>query len=436
MAPLKVLFWFRRRPETRGGDWTALQRLIAALQAENVQAEISDSPAHDLSPYAFAHLYNTCDPYLTLEYAVSAARQNKAFVVTPIYWSHAQWADARAQATPETRPEFFPGDLSEQEWRQIRFVQARQEELFLAIQQLALRPASLVFPLSDMEGALVAQDFGIAQARLWTTYNGTDLEYAQGDAARFVQEHGVRDFVLSAARIEERKNTVGLIRAWRNQAVPLVLAGRAPDARYLDLCRAEAAGNVHFVGTLTPPQVADALAAARVHVLASWWEEQGLAALEAGLNNLNLVMTQNGPGREYFGDACFSCDPAEPRSIRDAIQRALDAPRPQDLRAQIAEKFTWERAARRTRAAYDAAMQAGTLTAPVLSAGALQEVAARLAELMYWKQMAYETLETEAVQTTAWARDLQDIARKHTRANARWANLPVVRNIQQWRKRS
>lgn len=436
MAPLKVLFWFRRQPETRGGDWTALKHLVAALRAENVQAEISDAPAHDLSAYAFAHIYNTCDPYLTLEYAASAARQNKPFVVTPIYWNHAQWERAHAEATPETRPEFFLGNLSEQEWHQIRFVQAREQELFRAVQQLALGSASLVFPLSDMEGALVSRDFGIAQARLCTICNGVDLQYAQGDAARFANNFGVRDFVFCAARIEERKNTVGLIRAWRKQAVPLVLAGRAPDARYLELCREEATENVHFVGALTPQEVADGLAAAHTHALASWWEEQGLAALEAGLNNLNLVMTQNGPGREYFGDACFSCDPAEPRSIRDAIQRALDAPRPQELRAQLTGRFTWERAAQRTRAAYDAAVQTGALTTPVLSAEALQDIAARLAELIYWKQTAYETLETQALQMTAWARELEATARARERAGARWANLPLVRNILQWRKRS
>lgn len=436
MAPLKVLFWFRRQPETRGGDWTALKRLVTALQAENVQAEISDNPAHDLSPYALAHIYNTCDPYLTLEYAVSAARQNKAFVVTPIYWNHAQWVQARAQATPDTRPEFFPGNLSEQEWRQIRFVQGREHELFMAVQRLALRAAAIVFPLSDMEGTLITRDFGIVSAQLRTTYNGVDLQYAQGEAARFMQEHGMHDFVFCAARIDERKNTVGLIRAWRNETIPLVLAGRAPDARYLELCRREATGNVHFVGALRPPQVADALAAARTHVLASWWEEAPLAAIEAGLAGCNLVMTQNSSAREYFGDACFSCDPAEPRSIRDAIQRALDAPRPVQLRAQLTGKFTWERAAQGTRAAYDAALRAGALTAPILSAEALQEITARLAELMYWKQTAYETLETEALKTTAWALELEGIARAHARANARWANLPVVRNIQQWRKRS
>jgi glycosyltransferase involved in cell wall biosynthesis len=435
MTPLKVLFWFRRQPETRGGDWTALKHYVAALRAQQIDADISDNPAHDLTPYAFAHIYNSCDPYLTLEYAVSAAQQNKAFVVTPIYWDHAQWFQTHAHATPETRPEFFLGKLSEQEWRQIRFVQAREHELFMAVQQLTLRAASIVFSLSDMEGALVTRDFGVSKARLCTTYNGVDLQYAHGDAARFVQTFGARDFVFCAARLEERKNTVGLIRAWRNEQAPLVLAGHAPDVRYLDLCRAEATGNIHFVGALTPAHVADAFAAARVHVMASWWEEQGLAALEAGLNNLNLVMTQNGPGREYFGDACFSCDPADPISIREAIRRALAAPRPQNLRAQLAEKFTWARAAQQTRAAYDAALQTDALRAPFLDTNALGDIGARLAELMYLKQTAYETLETQALKTTAWAHELETIVRAHARAHARWTKSALVRTLQAWRKR-
>ena len=425
MAPLKVLFWFRRQPETRGGDWTALKRLVAELRAQNVDADISDNPAQDLTPYAFAHLYNTCDPYLTLEYITSAVRQNKAVVVTPIYWSHAQFLETRARATPATRPEFFLGNLSEQEWVQVRHVQAREYELFLTIQQLTLRAASIVFPLSDMEGAIVARDFGIAPQRLHTTLNGVDVQYAQGDAARFEKNFGVRDFVLSAARIDERKNTIGLIRAWRDESVPLVLAGHAPDARYLELCRAEASHNVHFVGKLTPSQTADAFAAARVHVLASWWEEASLAAIEAGLAGCKLVMTQNSSAREYFGDACFSCDPADPHSIHDAIQRALDAPRPQHLRAQLAEKFTWANAAQRTRTAYDAALQSHTLRAPVSDMDALQDITARLAEMMYLKQTAYETLEQTALKTTAWALELEKIAQ----ARAPWDRLRVWRKI-------
>lgn len=435
MAPLKVLFWFRRQPETRGGDWTALKQYVAALRAQAVEPEISDNPAHDVSPYAFVHLYNTCDPYLTLEYLVSAARQNKALVVTPIYWNHAQWLETRAHATSETRPEVFPGALTTAEWETVRHTQRREHELFMAVQQLALRAASTVFSLSDMEGALLARDFGILESRLCTTYNGVDAQYMQGDAARFEKNFGVRDFVLCAARIEERKNTIGLIRAWQNETIPLVLAGGAPDARYLELCRAEATANVHFVGALTPSQVADAMAAARVHVLASWWEEQGLAALEAGLSNLNLVMTQNGPGREYFGDACFSCDPADPRSIHDAIQRALAAPRPKNLRAQLIEKFTWARAAEQTRVAYDAALQAESMTAPHLDATLLQEITARLAELMYLKQNAYEMLNAHALKTTAWARELESIVRAHDNARARWTRFPLVRTVQQWRSR-
>lgn len=434
MAPLKVLFWFRRQPETRGGDWTALQHYAAALRAHNVESEISDNPAQDLTPYAFVHLYNLCDPYLTLEYVVSAARQNKAFAATPIYWNHAQWLAARANATPAARPEFFLGKLSDEEWREVRATQAREHEFFMAVQQFALRAASIVFTLSDAEAALLTRDFGIAPARLCTTYNGVDLRYAQGDAARFFQNFGLRDFVLCAARIEERKNTIGLIRAWRKETVPLVLAGRAPDARYLALCRAEATANIHFVGALTPEQVADAFAAARVHVMASWWEEQGLAALEAGLNNLNLVMTQNGPGREYFGDACFTCDPADPDSIRAAIQRALDAPRPTNLASQLAEKFTWARAAERTRAAYDAACAAREMQPPILDSLNLSELAARLAELMYLKQTAYETLERHAQKQDAWAQELQAIIQAHDRA--RWGGLPFGQTLKRWLTRN
>jgi hypothetical protein len=158
--------------------------------------------------------------------------------------------------------------------------------------------------------------------------------------------------------------------------------------------------------------------------------------LEAALGNLNLLMTQNGPGREYFGAACFSCDPAEPASIRAAIQNALAAPRPPNLATRLAEKFTWTRAAERTRAAYDAALAAGAMNPPAWDTAALSEIAGRMAELLYLKHMAYEKLETQARQTDAWAHELETIVAAHAHARARWSALPFARTLSQWLRRT
>jgi glycosyltransferase involved in cell wall biosynthesis len=280
----------------------------------------------------------------------------------------------------------------------LRALRRRITELLHDGQQLVLHAAQKILVISQGEGKILQEEFGVPHDKLQLTYYGVEPKYEQGDAARFEREFGVSDFVYCAARYEERKNHIGIIRAWRDEKVPLVLAGPVPDPRYFDLCRGEATSNVHFVGALTPAQIADAAAAAKVHVLASWWEEMGLAAMEAGLAGCNLVMTQNGPGREYFGDDCFSVDPADPASIRAGIQAALARPRATHLAQKIREQFTWEDSARATREAYDEVLESGAV--PHIDPEALMKVAIRMSE-------EYILMEQHQTGLSVWAHDME-----------------------------
>jgi glycosyltransferase involved in cell wall biosynthesis len=427
MSDLRVLFWIRRRAAPHGGDLVALEYTITALRARGVTCDVSDDPAQDLGPYALVHLYNLADPYAAVEYVGRAQRAARPLVVTPIYWRHTQWLAARRAATLESHPEFFPGDptLAERAFSERVLVQS--EELAQAVTRLVCTAAARVFCLSQAERDFLKADFEIAPEKTRLTYNGVDPAFAGGDAERFAREFGLRDFILSAARIERRKNTIGVIRAWRDEPVPLVFAGHAPDPDYLALCQREAGPNVHFVGTLTPSQIADACAAARVHVLASWWEEVGLAALEAGLAGCNLVMTQNGPAREYFGPDCFLCDPADPASIRRALRAACDASRPAQLARRVGENFTWERTAATLCADYAAIVAHPERHLQPVPAGLWMDVGERLAELLHWREEYLSGLETRARATAAWAHELEGIAAVHDAERARFERLPLAR---------
>lgn len=160
--------------------------------------------------------------------------------------------------------------------------------------------------------------------------------------------------ILCVARIEGIKNQLNLIRAVNNTPYRLLLIGSpAPNQlNYYRACRNAAAENVTFVDHLPQKTLACYYRQAKVHVLPSWFETCGLASLEAGAMNCNLVITDKGYTREYFGDHAFYCEPASPDSIHAAIDKAARAPHSGELSNKILKEYTWHRAAEITLNAY------------------------------------------------------------------------------------
>jgi hypothetical protein len=175
----------------------------------------------------------------------------------------------------------------------------------------------------------------------------------------------LRGFVLGVGRKEERKNWAAAIVACRALGLPLVLIGHEPEgaADYLARCRALADGAdppIRFLQHLDPSAIADAYAAARVHVLPSYFEVAELVSLEAALGGCNIVATLNGGMQSYLGDDAWYCDPDSPASVQSAVAAAWSAPLRPELAPALAARFTWERAARATLATYEEALQMHT----------------------------------------------------------------------------
>jgi glycosyltransferase involved in cell wall biosynthesis len=163
-----------------------------------------------------------------------------------------------------------------------------------------------------------------------------------------------RDAVVCAARVEGRKNQLRLVRALRDTGIPLFIVGaHSPNhRRYYDACRREAGANVHFVPHLDQRALARAFAAARVHVLPSWFETTGLSSLEAAAMGCNIVVTRTGDQEEYFGGDAFYCEPGSEASIRSAVLEAYHAARQPALASRVRQLYTWDRTAAQTLRGY------------------------------------------------------------------------------------
>lgn len=161
--------------------------------------------------------------------------------------------------------------------------------------------------------------------------------------------------VICVGRIENRKNQLNLIKALNNTQYKLVLIG-APSANQLDYyqqCVATAAPNITFLNRVPHEDLVKYYQLAKVHVLASWFETTGLSSLEAAIMRCNLVITEKGDTREYFGNDAFYCDPENPDSIKAAVERASEAIFNERLAEKIHTSHTWEKAAEQTLSAYE-----------------------------------------------------------------------------------
>jgi glycosyltransferase involved in cell wall biosynthesis len=150
------------------------------------------------------------------------------------------------------------------------------------------------------------------------------------------------------------------VNAVRDLGVDLVLIGQpAPNHRkYFDAVKAAAGPRVHFAGQVGQEQLAQFFAVAQVHALVSWMETPGLSSLEAGSMGCNLVVTEKGDTRDYFGDDAIYCEPDSVDSIRAAVEQAVAKPRSTGLQRRIRAEYTWQKAAQATREGYERALAA------------------------------------------------------------------------------
>ena len=160
--------------------------------------------------------------------------------------------------------------------------------------------------------------------------------------------------VICVARIEGIKNQLNLIKALNNTRFRLLIIGApAPNQMsYYRECRSMAATNISFIDHVPQHELVKYYRQAKVHILPSWFETTGLSSIEAAAMRCNIVITDKGDTREYFGDDAFYCDPSTPKSIFDAVEKASTASFNDDFRKKILKQYTWEQAAQQTLKAY------------------------------------------------------------------------------------
>jgi len=298
-----------------GGGEIQMLATARALRAAGIDARLWRPWEERLAGAACLHLFGSVPEHGPL---VEAARRQRV----PVVLSTVAWFDLasywRQPRGPLGRLAACARFLARAAWPRLP---SWRRHLYHAV--------DLLLPNSKAEAKQLVRYFGVSNERIRVVPNGADARFARGDRRPFARLVGTRGFVLCAGRIEPRKNQLGLVRAMRGTGVPVVLLGDVVPGHeaYAEACRHAAGDQVRFVGRLdhADPLLASAYAACGCLVLASWYETPGLAALEAGMSGVPLVLPAAGCAREYFGEHALYVRPGDTAGIRRAVLWAAAA---------------------------------------------------------------------------------------------------------------
>ena len=253
-----------------------------------------------------------------------------------------------------------------------------RSRLYTALVTAATPGAALILADSAATRRDIVERIGVPEDKIRTVPLAVDARYTashdwrEDDAIR--AKYGLPEaYVLYLGGFDARKNVRALLSAWTwaagsiGESYPLVLGGALPppDGRLFEDYRAlaeqfEVADTVKFIGAVAEADKPAIYRGAAVFVYPSRYEGFGLPPLEAMACGVPVVTTDAGSIGEVVGDAAFLIDPQETRKFGAGLITCVVEPSVSDhLKARGLERarlFSWERTARETAAAYEAAV--------------------------------------------------------------------------------
>jgi glycosyltransferase involved in cell wall biosynthesis len=245
---------------------------------------------------------------------------------------------------------------------------------YTALVRAATHGAALVLTDSEASRGDILAHLGLPAGQVRTIYLAAGRAFVP--AGDDTQDEIVRrkyvvpeKFVLYLGGFDARKNVRTLLRAYADvrheigDTIPLVLAGRelaGADARFLSLrSHIEGLGIaecVYFIGSVDEADKPALMRMASCFVFPSRYEGFGLPPLEAMACGTPVVGVDASSMPEVVGNAGYLVEPDDARAMAGAILSILTQ---EELAATLSERgltqagrFSWERTARQTLAAY------------------------------------------------------------------------------------
>ncbi len=316
----RVLFMLREgASRTGGGDFVVADTI--ATHADPGRVAITCREGGRVGgDFDLVHLFNFSTYDVTHEHARHALEVGLPYVVSAMYedWPSFKLA-AEAQLQRCRARLGLPLTVDLEAYARVH--EGEQRDV-LTRNQLVAAHARWVIATGASEEARLRRDFPEARTRCIPI---AVPERSTGDADAFAAKFGTRDFVLCVGRIEPRKNQLLLLEALADDPVDVVFAtgGVAYRTDYLEACQAfRRRGRTLYLPALTDRELAGAYRAARVHVIASWFELPGLVTLEALRAGCPAVASDRGTVRDHLADTIPYAPPDDAPALRRAIAAA------------------------------------------------------------------------------------------------------------------
>jgi len=341
---MKVLFYVRANNEkVKGGDLIQVYKTGEAIQKEGITLDYSSNPRADLSGYDLVHIFNSPRFEETKSFFDNAKKYNLPIAFSTIFWSKDELAVGIAKnRSVEFVYRNFGVEVAKKYRKIAKKIQTNfKREKSFAIEKYLLQRADILLPNSKGEMTEIEKTFKIKND-FCVVRNAVDTSLFEK-----VPYKNRNNYVLSVGRVERRKNTLKLIQACRELGLELVLVGGYDENdEYATDCldKVRAYGQT-YIANVEQKELIKYYYQAKVHAIVSWYETPGLASLEAACGGCNIVTTDRGSTKEYFGSLAVYCDPFSQESIEKALEKAMKAPIKEELRNKIIKNYNWRGAA-------------------------------------------------------------------------------------------
>jgi glycosyltransferase involved in cell wall biosynthesis len=356
---MKILMIGRSTLNTSpGGDSVQLYSTAKYLKVLGLSVEVKlSNESISYNNYDLIHFFNIIRPDDILAHIKNS---NLPYVISTIFVDYTEYEKLNRRGLQKIITRIFSGDQLEYIKAIARFIlngdKINSLEYILRGHKASINNVSIgakmLLPNSHSEFTRFSSLYE-TNGNYRKVPNAIDIETFD---KYVIPNEEFQDHIICVGRIEGRKNQLNLLKALKDSNYYVTLIGKpSPNhINYYNECVELVSENPRFkiLTHLEHSKLSSIYKAARVHVLASWFETTGLSSLEAAVMGCNIVVTKKGDTEEYFGDLAFYCEPDSLDSIRAAVDKAYNSPFNPSLKMLLESEFTWANAAEQTYIAY------------------------------------------------------------------------------------